>query len=432
MAARPDDLEKLWDAVPPERQALYRRMYGSELRKAGATTDDAAELGVLRRLIHAYQEQGLVPVGNRWVAVPERVRTAARQGQPLPQVAADAEPKRPQRSQQMIGFLLLIVAGGVLYFLVALINRDTGSNLLVTPSPMMTSTADVSPTPTALALEESDVVIRAGEDAPDYYPVLLHVYPANGLPARVFVVQSRPVETADWRFDPNPDIASWLSGLLIRPVLGLPFSQDNLRMMQSLGDGDRFALQMNTGATLDFSYAETVSVTRQDTGLFAQRSPGLALVLIGETDAEGFPTARRWWVLASYPEAQESARFTTSNETTDDISLTPTSAPATVAGLEVHLTHVTYDTSQIIIEAQVTNSQSGAVALTEPTSWLVLGAAEAPLGVRVPPIGGALPHTLPPHDSLELRLTFAYAGEPYGRLFLLEREYGLHLHERSP
>jgi hypothetical protein len=305
-----DRLQSQWDVVPPERQAYYRRMYQLEVRKAGAATDDAAELMVLRRLIKAYQEQSLVPVDSRWVSVPERVRVAARQQQPLPQEAADTEVRPSRRSQTVVGLLLLTVAGGLLFMVVNLVNNGNADEILnatVTISP--TATAEITLTPTALALAESDPVIQAGDRPRDFYPVLLHVYPTGDSAGRVFVIQARPVETADWRFDPNPDVASWVSGLPIRIVLGLPFSDDNLRLMQSLSESSRLTLQMNTGASLDFRYSGMLHPPRQDTSHFTQSQPGLALVLIGETDMEGLPTARRWWVLADYLPEQEMARL---------------------------------------------------------------------------------------------------------------------------
>jgi len=45
---RIDRLTARWDAVPVERQEAYRQVYQRELRQAGATTDDAAEIIDLR------------------------------------------------------------------------------------------------------------------------------------------------------------------------------------------------------------------------------------------------------------------------------------------------------------------------------------------------------------------------------------------------
>lgn len=314
MSTSPNDkLIVQWDAVPAERQEYYRRIYQREIRAAGASTDDAAELEVLRRLIAAYRNQALVPVGSRWVSVPQRVRDAARRSQPL---TPDDEivQSSNNRSSRLIGLLLLPLAGVLLYFLFSQFGGQDESDTLaasVTTTVTPTPTPEVSPTPTPLALEESDQVIRAGdgERKRTYYPVLLQIYPADGTPSRVFVVQERAIETADWRFDSNPDVASWVSGLLVRPVIGLPFSAENAALVRALGAGSRFDLQMNTGATLRFVYRESRQVTRQESAVFAQNAPGLTLVLIGETDEDGLLTETRHVIEAVYPVEQEIERL---------------------------------------------------------------------------------------------------------------------------
>ncbi|QPC80917.1 ATP-binding protein [Phototrophicus methaneseepsis] len=244
-------LDRQWDAVPADRQAYYRRVYQRELKKAGATLDDAAELRVLRHLIQMYNHKALVPVGTRWAEVPNYVQASAREQRDLSLDDPQIESVR-SGPPRIVGLLLLPLAGLVLLFLFNTLG-NTGTNtdtvaLNVTPSVTPSPTPDISPTPTPLALEEADRVIRDGEPrSSDYYPVLLQIYPDESSRSRVFVVQERQVETADWRFDPNPDVASWVSGLIVRPVLGIPFSQDNRAFMASLGTGARFDLQMNTG-----------------------------------------------------------------------------------------------------------------------------------------------------------------------------------------
>jgi hypothetical protein len=550
-----DKLLAQWDAVPTERQDYYRRVYQREVRAAGAGTDDAAELEVLRRLIAAYREQALVPVGSRWASVPERVCAAARRGKPLEAPEAHSDVMRPSGPPKALALLLVPLAGLLLFGLFALIggNRDEADTLaaLTTPTETLTPTPEISPTPTPLALEESDPVIRAGDGGRrrSYYPVLLQVYPADGRAPRVFVVQERAVQTADWNFDPNPDVVSWVSGLLVRPVLGLPFSPENRALMETLAPGARFALQMNTGAVLSFIYSDTRQVARQDTAIFTQVESGLVLVLIGETDPEGALTETRWVVTAAYPVEQEVERlragelaaviapgesgtivglddvqitvvntvvetpetlpadlayalvdleiitgatglqtsgvnwtledtagnrfnpdalasaqgafgglpgnippntvltvtlgFLTRRRLTDArllvgvggdvtvfaVSFTLPPEPPTLDGLDVQVRRVSTDATAVYVEARVFNPQASPVALEALENWLVLGYAPLPLGPQSPPIAGELPDAISAGTAFDLTLTFAYAGEPYGRLFLLGREYALHINE---
>jgi hypothetical protein len=550
-----DKLLAQWDAVPTERQDYYRRVYQREVRAAGASTDDAAELDVLRRLIDAYREQALVPVGSRWASVPERVRAAARRGKPLDTPEAHNDVTRPSGPPKALALLLLPLVGLLLFGLFSLIggSRDEADALvaLATPTETLTPTPEISPTPTPLALEESDSVIRAGDGGRrrSYYPVLLQVYPADGRAPRVFVVQERAVQTADWNFDPNPDVASWVSGLLVRPVLGLPFSTENRELMTTLAPGARFALQMNTGAVLDFIYRDTRQVARQEAVIFTQTEPGLVLVLIGETDLEGALTETRWVVTAAYPMEQEVERLRAGelaaviapgesgaitgldavriavvgtalatpeglppdlayalvdleiitgatglqtsgvNWTLEDVagsrfnpdalasaqgvfgtlpgSIPPNTVltvtlgflaerdlsdarllvgvgsdvtvfavgftlppePPTVEGLDVQVRRVSTDAAAVYVEGRVFNPQASPVALEALENWLVLGYAPLPLGPQSPPIGGELPDSVEANSAFDLALTFAYSGEPYGRLLLLGREYALEFAE---
>ncbi len=110
---------------------------------------------------------------------------------------------------------------------------------------------------------------------------------------------------AEWTFDPNPDVVSWLRGMIVRPVLGVPFSASNLDLFRGLNANSIFVVTMNTGDVWQFVYQDTQRVGRSDTTLFRQDAPGLALVLIGETFADGSPTDLRTVIRATYPTDQE-------------------------------------------------------------------------------------------------------------------------------
>jgi hypothetical protein len=113
----------------------------------------------------------------------------------------------------------------------------------------------------------------------------------------------------EWNFDRNPDVVSWLGGMLVRPVLGVPFSESNLTLFRALNAKSVFVVTMNTGQVLQFTYQDTQQIPRTDTRHFRQDTPGLALVLIGETFDDGMPTDLRYWIEATYPSDQEVARL---------------------------------------------------------------------------------------------------------------------------
>ncbi|MBZ0296900.1 MAG: hypothetical protein K8L99_30345, partial [Anaerolineae bacterium] len=140
------------------------------------------------------------------------------------------------------------------------------------------------------------------------YPVNLQVILPDGDAPRVWVVQRRRVQASEWNFDPKPDTASFVNGMSVRPVIGIPWSEENESYFDDIGEGVSFLLTMNTGAVLRFEFDERREVRRSETSIFRQVSPGLVLLLIGETDDDGLPTATRTLVTATYPPEQELSR----------------------------------------------------------------------------------------------------------------------------
>lgn len=305
-----EELQALWELVPTERQKAYRTAYDREVRNAGAIGSDNLERRVAAELLLRYVESALVPVGSRWARTPERVQNAAREND-LPELGdktSQAASSKPS-PKVMLGMGLV----GVIFLMLMLMHLLGGGNSETLPEMTLeatyTPTPEVSPTPTPLALEAQDDVITDGDsDRAVAYPVNLQVILPDGSAPRVWVVQRREVRAAQWNFDPNPDIASFVNGMSVRPVIGIPWSEDNASLFENIEDGTVFNLTMNTGAILSYEFAAKDEVLRSDTRIFRQVGPGLVLLLIGETDIDGLPTGTRTLVSASYSAEQELSR----------------------------------------------------------------------------------------------------------------------------
>lgn len=307
-----EELQALWELVPTERQRAYRTAYDREVRNAGAIGSDTLERQVAAELLKRYDESALVPVGSRWARTPLRVQEAAREND-LPDMADNAQVTASSKPSSKVlvamGLLALVFIGVLLPRLFGGGSSNVGemeatSEVSPTPTPV------VSPTPTPLALEAQDDVITGGDrERAVAYPVNLQVVLPEGDSApRVWVVQRRTVRAAEWNYDPNPDIASFVSGMSVRPVIGIPYSEENAAWFASMSEGTVFNLTMNTGAILRYEFAAKTEVRRSDTSIFRQVGPGLVLLLIGETDADGLPTGTRTLVTATYPPEQELSR----------------------------------------------------------------------------------------------------------------------------
>ncbi|MCI0750113.1 MAG: hypothetical protein L0Y32_06185 [Nevskiales bacterium] len=305
------ELQALWELVPTDRQRAYRAAYDREVRNAGAIGSDALERQVAAELLRRYAESALVPVGSRWARTPARVQDAARENE-IPDLVEDGSTAAGGKpSPKVIMALALLALIFVIFLLARLLGDGSRSGEAeVTAEASHTPTPEVSPTPTPLALEAQDDVITGGDSARAVaYPVNLQVVlPDGNAPPRVWVVQRRVVRAAEWNYDPNPDIASFVNGMSVRPVIGIPWSEENAAWFNAMQEGAIFNLTMNTGAILRYEFAAKSEVRRSDTRIFRQVGPGLVLLLIGETDDDGLPTATRTLITATYPPDQELSR----------------------------------------------------------------------------------------------------------------------------
>ena len=415
------ELQALWELVPTERQRSYRTAYDREVRNAGAIGSDALERQVAAELLKRYDESALVPVGLRWARTPLRVQEAAREND-LPDMA---DTKQLTASAKPSPKILLLIGLLALVFVAVLVPRLFGASSIesepeltaeVSPTPM------VSPTPTPLALEAQDDVITGGDqERVVAYPVNLQVVlPDDASAPRVWVVQRRTVRAAEWNYDLNPDIASFVGGMSVRPVIGIPHSEDNAAWFEAMQEGAVFNLTMNTGAILRYEFAAKTDVRRSDTSIFRQVGPGLVLLLIGETDADGLPTATRTLVTATYPPDQELSRggewIPVPGILPDATALpTPTPTPAPFANVAVQLVSVTTVDGQITTHLRIYNPLPDSVTFTQDDIWLALGYAPDPPGPRNP-AEGMQPFALFPEQAVNLTLVWYWANEPYAAL----------------
>jgi len=423
-----DELRALWELVPTDRQHHYQTVYQREVSTNGAAGSDALEQQVVTALIRRYQDGALVPIGARWAKTPARIQQAVHEGASLIPPEAEFTPPATNKTQ-----VFLIFGGAalfLLFFVFMLLSRHSGDDPKPAStaddiSPYATPTLRYTPSPTPIALEEQDVIIRDGvRDRAPAYPVNLQILPAGHTQPRVFVVQRRKVELSEWLYDPNPDTASFIQALSVRPVIGVPWSEQNEALFESLGPGATFSIRLNTGAVQQFQFASRLEVSRSDTGAFRQIEPGLVLVLIGERDERGAPTATRSLVLATYPPEQELSRGEVlATELIDlpmvDVTPTPPMPTATPFPardlLHVDLISVVTTERRITVQLRAYNGQPEPVDIRPEDFAIAFGYAPQPPGPWTT-ADGLEPFTLLPGQAVDLTLHWAWAGEPYASL----------------
>lgn len=388
------ELHALWELVPTDRQRSYRAAYDREVRNAGAIGSDNLERQVAELLLQRYQESALVPIGMRWAKTPSRVQSAAQTNEMLDLPDTSSKSGNDKPSPKVMIFLVVMAIFFLAFFLVRGGSSDEPTAEL-SIEPTHTPTPQVSPTPTPLALEAQDDVIQGGDSERTVaYPINLQILPPDDATPRVWVIQRRAVRAAEWNYDPNPDVASFINGMSVRPVIGIPWSEDNAAWFEAMTAGTTFTLTMNTGAILQYEFVEKTQVRRSDTGIFRQVGPGLVLLLIGEVDDMGLPTATRILVTASYPSEQELSREG------EIIGLNlpeimPTIQPTatlivqadTFVDVNVQLISVTTQEGRLNTRFRIHNGGTQQITVTPDDITLTLGYKPYPIGPRTPAEG---------------------------------------------
>lgn len=427
-----DELRALWELVPTDRQRIYRQTHEREIKSAGAEGSDTQERTVVRELLKRYADAALIPIGTRWARAPGRVQEAARAGK-LVDPSETATSQRSKTSPKIV----LGLATAALVMVTLLLFRGGGSSdadtANLTPDAALTRADDFTPTP--LALEAQDEVIQGGDASrAAMYPINLQVEMPDRLAPRVWVVQRRAVRASEWNFDPDPDTASFLNGMSVRPIIGIPWSEENAAWFDAIGIGATFNLQMNTGAILRYQFGQKTDVRRSDTGIFRQVSPGLVLLLLGATDDEGLPTASRTMILAAYPPEQELSRegelvgsfALPTVEITPTMIPTATQTPLPFAGLDAQIIGVTYEQGTLTTRLRLYNGGTEAMRFTPDDLWLALGYAENPPGPRIPADGMA-PFKLLPGQAADITLIWLWQGEPFASLGVGAYQYAMQI-----
>jgi hypothetical protein len=209
----------------------------------------------------------------------------------------------------------------------------------------------------------------------------------------------------------------------VRPVIGIPWSDDNAAWFAQIEAGAEFRLQMNTGAILTFAFEDKREVRRSDTGIFRQVNPGLVLLLLGETDEDGLPTATRMMVTATYPVEQELGRMgeLIGQLAQPVVAIAPTRLPTATPtavpfiSLDVQIISVATQAGQLTMQFRLYNGGGSSLPITPDDLWLALGYGENPPGPRTPAEGLA-PINLLPGQAADMTLVWLWQGEPFGNL----------------
>ncbi len=115
--------------------------------------------------------------------------------------------------------------------------------------------------------------------------------------------------------------ASWVYGTIVNYVLGLPDTETNANRLAELNPGDEITLKMQSGAAYTYTFTGRQPVPAADQSIYAQKTPGITLILLEAGNGERLVATGRFQVTDAAPEAGNVAAL---GETTllEDLQLT--------------------------------------------------------------------------------------------------------------
>lgn len=158
-----------------------------------------------------------------------------------------------------------------------------------------------------------------------------------------------------------------------------------------------------------------------ETAIFRQVDPGLVLLLIGETDEQGLPTATRTLICAIYSPEQELTRdgliadvSGLLSEVTLIPSITPlpSAIPEPFAGLQVQLIEARYDEGWLETRLWLYNSGTAQINIYPDDIWVAFGYTAQPLGLQIPQ-NDLSAITLLLDQAIDLQLVWQWNKEPF-------------------
>ncbi len=169
--------------------------------------------------------------------------------------------------------LAIVVAVGIL-LLNTVFARSGGAHSSGTPTPSLTGTPEVTPTAIPVGM------LRIGQaEVPPVFPVTLQIGD------RAWAVAAAPVDHAggNWQVSQAPNQANWLPGSVINWVFGLwdDAAGANTGVLRGLPTAATAVLRMSNGTARTFRLSPPRSISRLEISIFAQREPGLTVVLVG-------------------------------------------------------------------------------------------------------------------------------------------------------
>ena len=234
----------------------------------------------------------------------------------------------------VLAALIVISLGAVCALGYSLLNTN-GINL--PDSINIGNEADAEPTPFAQAVGEASAggeSIVYGISDTSTVSVTLDIPVTLAVGERDFVVLPQSInQDGSWSPGISSDSAAgWVYGSIINYIMVLQSTGENTDLMRSLTPGSELVLTTQSGSDFIFEVEGSRQVAEGDQSVFAQLSPGMTLMLMGDQDGQRLIVDGRY-VITDSPTSRGGS------ETNPEVGI---GEPVQLDGLQVTLDNVTF------------------------------------------------------------------------------------------
>lgn len=121
----------------------------------------------------------------------------------------------------------------------------------------------------------------------------------------------------------DPNSAAWVNGTIVNHVFGLPETEANQALLESLAPGNPMTVTTRQGTTHTFIFDSRTEVPNTDRTIFDQHTPGITLVMLGGEGGERLVVRGRYEVAASANESSSGVIQAGETAQLGDLQITP-------------------------------------------------------------------------------------------------------------
>lgn len=126
-----------------------------------------------------------------------------------------------------------------------------------------------------------------------------------------------------WAPELGDENAAWVNGTVVNYVFGLPDTNENRALLESLAPGNEIAVTTRGGRTHTFAFDSRSQVPESDRSVYNQQTPGITLILLGGEAADRLVIKGRYEVAAADPGASSNVIQLAETARLGDVQVSP-------------------------------------------------------------------------------------------------------------